>query len=952
MKSSIKSQRISTKLSILLVLALLFPSSNGIAAVGARVSPALENTSSKDRAEALLSTLTPEERVGQLFLVTFSGTSANTESLIYDLIANHHVSGVILQAGNDNLTEYPQTIPDIFQLIRQLQTDEWTASQTNQVDPLSGAEFSPAFIPLFIGISQEGDGPPYDQIINGLTPIPSQMALGATWEPDLVRQIASVSGKELSALGINLLLGPSLDVLDSPHQQGPGDLGVRTFGGDPFWVGEMGRAYISGIHEGSSDKIAVIAKNFPGHGSSDRLPEDEVATVRKSLEQLKQMELSPFFAVTGNALSSAETTDGLLVSHIRYQGFQGNIRETTRPVSLDPQAFSQLMSLPNLTNWRANGGLIISDNLGSRAFRKFIDPTGKSFNARSIARDAFLAGNDLLFIGQDFVGTDYGASSDYSTTVIRTLELFSQKYREDTAFAQRVDDSVLRILTLKFRISNDTFSLNQTLPVQSNLVNIGKSSQVVFELAQKAVTLISPTLSALAESLPDPPGLNDQIVFITDLRSAQQCSQCKEQMVMAKNALEQATIRLYGPAAGGQVVPSHLKSYSFSDLQTLLDAITPDEAGEIEQSLLNANWIVFSMVNLTTNVPTTQALSRFLTERPDLFRQKKLVVFAFNAPYFLDSTEISKITAYYGLYSKVTPFVEVAARLLFKELPNLPGFLPVSVPGISYDLISATAPDPFQTIPLSMDFPELVPLTNTQTTTPQPSPTPNFQIGDSIPVRAGVILDHNGHQVPDDTPVQFIMKAGDTIIAQNVNTKGGIARTTFLINGPGTWTIHVESDPAFQSEVLTFEILQPGGEIILPSLTPSPTPTTTLTPSPTVTNTPTVTPTPVLNRRTNMSDWLLAMIMAVFVGGIIYWLTTFSSAMRWGIRAGLSAISGGLLGYTYLALGLPGSSNLLINTGRWGVLLITVIGSCVGWAAAWSWQKIQIAMQSSQESRQ
>ena len=109
--------------------------------------------------------------------------------------------------------------------------------------------------------------------------------------------------------------------------------GSRTFGGDSYWVGEMGKAYIEGIHQGGDNQVLVISKHFPGAGESDRSTDQEIPTVRKSLEQLKQIELAPFFAVTGNAPSQAMTTDGILVSHIRYQGFQGNIRATTKPVS-------------------------------------------------------------------------------------------------------------------------------------------------------------------------------------------------------------------------------------------------------------------------------------------------------------------------------------------------------------------------------------------------------------------------------------------------------------------------------------------------------------------------------------------------------------------------------------------------------------------------------------------
>ena len=128
------------------------------------------------------------------------------------------------------------------------------------------------------------------------------------------------------------------------------------------------------------------------------MPEEEVATVRKSLEQLKQVELNPFFAVTTSD-EPTEVVDGLLVSHIRYQGFQGNIRATTRPVSFDATALSTILALPEFATWRTNGGLVVSDNLGSAAVREFYAQSGETYSPRSVARDAFLAGNDLLYLG-------------------------------------------------------------------------------------------------------------------------------------------------------------------------------------------------------------------------------------------------------------------------------------------------------------------------------------------------------------------------------------------------------------------------------------------------------------------------------------------------------------------------------------------------------------------------
>ena len=169
--------------------------------------PLLQISSPQDHAEALLETLTPEEKVGQLFIVTFNGTDIDPESQIFDLLTNHHIGGVILQKDSDNFLPPPQTVKGAWQLIRELQTAEWSASQSNQIEPETNQEFRPAFIPLFVGISQEGNGPTADQIFNGLTSMPSSMALGATFQTDLARQVGNITGSELSALGINLLPG-------------------------------------------------------------------------------------------------------------------------------------------------------------------------------------------------------------------------------------------------------------------------------------------------------------------------------------------------------------------------------------------------------------------------------------------------------------------------------------------------------------------------------------------------------------------------------------------------------------------------------------------------------------------------------------------------------------------------------------------------------------------------
>ena len=69
---------------------------------------------------------------------------------------------------------------------------------------------------------------PHTQLTVGMSPLPSPMALGATWKPDDAFNVGKVVGTELAAVGVNLLLGPSLDVLDTPRQADAVFGGIHT----------------------------------------------------------------------------------------------------------------------------------------------------------------------------------------------------------------------------------------------------------------------------------------------------------------------------------------------------------------------------------------------------------------------------------------------------------------------------------------------------------------------------------------------------------------------------------------------------------------------------------------------------------------------------------------------------------------------------------------------------
>ena len=185
-------------------------------------------------------------------------------------------------------------------------------------------------------------------------------------------------------------------------------------------------------------------------------------------------------------------------------------------------------------------------------------------------------------------------------------------------------------------------------------------------------------------------------------------------------------------------------------------------------------------------------------------------MFSFGAPYYLGPTDISKLTAFYDLYDPSDNFVLMAARLLFQEI-QATGNSPVSIPGLGYDLINITSPDPNQTIslrllknnpnvsgkntpePLPSSLPGVLPV---NTVTPIPTVQPIFKVGDTVYVQSGMILDHNQHIVPDGTPVRFSLAASDDYMQQvEAFTVGGVATATVRLDRAGFLQISVTSEP-------------------------------------------------------------------------------------------------------------------------------------------------------------
>jgi beta-N-acetylhexosaminidase len=757
-----------------------------------------------------LSAMTVEEKVGQIFLVTFVGSDASPGSDIARLVREDQVGGVVLLSANSNFVNSTNTPRQVAELANALQA----------LSMESGAQ-----VPLFVAIDHEGDGYPYTRITGGTTPLPNAMAIGATWSPENARDVGQITGLELAAMGINLLLGPVVDVLDNPRPGGLGDIGTRTFGGDPWWVGQLGRAYIVGVHQGSGGRVATVAKHFPGHGGSDRLPDEEVATVDKSVEDLKRVELAPFFAVTQAGEDQDAVTDALMSSHIRYRAIQGELRQFTAPISFDAEGMGAILNLQEFATWRSEG-LVVSDSLGVPAVRKYFDPTLETYPHRRIAKEAFLAGNDLLLLAQFDLNNVW---ADQFRNIRDTIAFFREEYRSNPTFAARVDDAVAKILHLKLKLYPE-FTLEAVrVPPGAALQVCGLGTEVTQRIARQAITLLYPDPNAL----PAPPASGEKILIFTDARPVRECftEQCPTFSPMSQTAVETAILRAYGPEGTDQIDPEDLTSLPFGQLKKFL-------AGEEVQvdvgSLLGeADWILFAQQDLNPiKGPNSDTVELFLNHGSRAAYEATLAVLAFNAPYYLDTTEISKLGLYLGAYSKEGPFIEAAVRTLFGELTPQ-GAPPVDVVGINYELARRISPAPDQIIPL---------------TRIEPAIGTTFVPPVEVRLQAGPITDHNGHTVPDGTLVTFLADYdnGNYAPPQSAETVAGLAETTLTLEEAGQARLRVESGEARQSETIEITIYMPPTATPTPSLIPSPLPTEAPTrrPAPSPTPAPTSTPEP------------------------------------------------------------------------------------------------------------
>ena len=407
--------------------------------------------------------------------------------------------------------------------------------------------------------------------------------------------------------------------------------------------------------------------------------------------------------------------------------------------------------------------------------------------------------------------------------------------------------------------------------------------------------------------------------------------------------MREAIVRLYGPDAGGQTSAYRISTYSFGEVLNMLNAV--DDTKLVEDDIRASDWVIFGFADQSEERISKTVLERLVAERQDLLRNKYTIAFAFGAPYFLDATDLSNFTAYYGIYCSLPEFVDVSARILFQEF-NPTGASPVSINAIGYNIQNSTAPSQDQIIPLMLNYAELFqpesPEEPEEDGTAVPTPIPAFKVGDTLPLITGVIYDNNHNPVPNDTLVNFIFTS-EGIIQQQIEarTVDGVAQAGYLIQQQGNLEISVVSEPANQSNKLALNVTGEAAAVITVIATSQ---ITSETPTPTETQpAPTQTPTPEpiieveIPEKTTGVDWLFSVVIISMLSVGIYFLGYRRLSTRWGLRWALLAFIGGLIAYMFITIKQPGNIIWIKEWKLLGFILTDLAGAVIGWLIGVFW---------------
>lgn len=299
--------------------------------------------------EEQMQKLTPDERIGQLFMVAaYSNKDEAHSNELTNLIRQYKIGGLIFFQGT------PQ---------RQI-------SMTNYFQAISK-------VPLLIAIDGEWG---LNMRLDNTPNLPHQLTLGAIQDNGLIRDMGREVANQCKRMGIHVNFAPVVDVNVNPNNPVIGD---RSFGEDKYNVAQKGVAYMEGMEQ---NNILSCAKHFPGHGDTDKDSHKTLPTVDKSIDELRDTELYPFQQLIARGVGS------IMVGHLAVPALDKtplpNSKQTI-PTSLSKKTITDL-----LKNEMGFTGLVFTDALNMKGVSDFYEPD-------VVEVKALLAGNDVLLFPEN-----------------------------------------------------------------------------------------------------------------------------------------------------------------------------------------------------------------------------------------------------------------------------------------------------------------------------------------------------------------------------------------------------------------------------------------------------------------------------------------------------------------------------------------------------------------------
>lgn len=294
-----------------------------------------------DTVDLLLSGLTTEEKVGQLFLARCRKETAAED------IAQYHLGGLVL-FDRDTEDETPESLRQTLERYQKAAT-----------------------IPLLIAVDEEGgsvvrisDKPAFRD-----APFSSPRSLYEGGGMEALRTAEVEKDALLSDLGININLAPVCDITTDPAAF----LYDRSLGQSP----ELTCQWVQiAVEEGQTYGIGCVLKHFPGYGNNADTHVG-IAIENRSLEELEAQDLLPF------AAGMEAGCGAVMVSHIQVTALDAEY-----PASLSPAVHHYVRETMGYN------GVLVTDDL-------VMDAISVPYGVGEAAVLAVLAGNDLL-ISSDF----------------------------------------------------------------------------------------------------------------------------------------------------------------------------------------------------------------------------------------------------------------------------------------------------------------------------------------------------------------------------------------------------------------------------------------------------------------------------------------------------------------------------------------------------------------------